>query len=58
MVVWGDEFGRTQKGNNNAYNIDSVATWNNYKAIATNSPTAIPTGYGGAYHDNFGFASI
>ncbi|MGK7914808.1 MAG: hypothetical protein AB4038_04580, partial [Prochloraceae cyanobacterium] len=37
-------------------NIDSVATWNNYQMIATNSPTAIPTGYGGAYHDNFGTA--
>jgi glycogen operon protein len=57
MVVWGDEFGRTQNGNNNPYNIDSVATWNNYQMIATNSPTAIPTGYGGAYHDNFGTAT-
>jgi glycogen operon protein len=54
MTVWGDEFGRTQNGNNNAYNIDSVATWNNYAMIATNRPTAIPTGDGGAYHDNFG----
>ena len=57
MVVWGDEFGRTQNGNNNAYNIDSVATWNNYNAIATNSPTTIATGYGGSYHDNFGTAT-
>ena len=54
MVVWGDEFGRTQNGNNNPYNIDSVATWNNYQMIATNAPTAIPTENGGVYHDNFG----
>jgi glycogen operon protein len=57
MVLWGDEFGRTQNGNNNAYNIDSVATWNNYHMIGTNSPTAIATEYSGAYHDNFGTAT-
>lgn len=57
MVVWGDEFGRTQNGNNNPYNIDSVATWNNYNMIATNHPHGIPTGYpGSGYHDNFGTA--
>ena len=54
MIVWGDEFGRTQNGNNNAYNIDSVATWNNYAMIASNAPTSLPTGGGGVYHDNFG----
>ena len=57
MVVWGDEFGRTQNGNNNPYSIDSVATWSNYNMIASNSPTAIPTGYLGTYHDNFGTAT-
>ena len=54
MTVWGDELGRTQNGNNNPYNIDSVATWNNYNMIATRQPTAIETGYGGIYNDNFG----
>ncbi len=44
MMVWGDEFGRTVNGNNNSYNIDSVATWNNYAMIATNSPDSVPTG--------------
>lgn len=44
MMIWGDEFGRTVNGNNNSYNIDSVATWNNYNMIATNSPDAIATG--------------
>jgi glycogen operon protein len=56
MVVWGDEFGRTQNGNNNPWNVDSVATWNNYGMIATHSPTRVPTGDSGAYHDNFGAA--
>lgn len=54
MIVYGDEFGRTQNGNNNPYNIDSVATWNNYNMINTDSPHEVLTGYGGAYHNNFG----
>jgi len=57
MIVWGDEFGRTQNGNNNPYNIDSVATWNNYNMIATRQPHGINTDGGGAYHDNFGMAT-
>jgi glycogen operon protein len=44
MMIWGDEFGRTVDGNNNSYNIDSVATWNNYNMIPSNSPDTIPTG--------------
>ena len=44
MMVWGDEFGRTVNGNNNSYNIDSVATWNNYAMIASASPDTVPTG--------------
>ncbi len=56
MVVWGDEFGRTQNGNNNAYGIDSVATWSNYETIGTHHPQAVATGGGGAYHDNLGTA--
>lgn len=54
MIVWGDEFGRTQNGNNNPYNIDSVATWNNYNMINTASPHSVATGGGSAYHNNFG----
>ncbi|MCP5306966.1 MAG: glycogen-debranching protein [Chromatiaceae bacterium] len=57
MTVWGDEFGRTQNGNNNPYNIDSVATWSNYAMAASARPTALPTDGGGAYHDNFGHAA-
>jgi isoamylase len=44
LIVWGDEFGRPLNGNNNAYNIDSVATWNNYNMIATNAPDTVKTG--------------
>lgn len=55
MIVYGDEFGRTQNGNNNPYNIDSVATWNNYNMINTASPHSIATGgTGEPYHNNFG----
>ena len=44
MITWGDEFGRTVNGNNNGYDIDSVATWNNYNMINTNSPNTVATG--------------
>jgi len=58
IMVWGDEFGRTVNGNNNAYDVDSVATWNNYAMIATNSPDLVPTGDATAgslpYADNLG----
>ena len=54
MIVWGDEFGRTQNGNNNPYNIDSVATWSNYNMINTASPHLVATGGSDAYHNNFG----
>jgi glycogen operon protein len=54
MILSGDEFGRTQNGNNNPYKIDSVGIWNNYGMIASSAPTAQPTGGSGAYHDNYG----
>ena len=54
MIVWGDEFTRTQNGNNNPYNIDSVATWSNYNMINTDSPHKVATGGDGEYHNNFG----
>ena len=54
MIVWGDEFSRTQNGNNNPYNIDSVATWSNYNMINTTSPHKVATGGDGKYHNNFG----
>jgi glycogen operon protein len=55
MIVAGDEFARTQNGNNNPYNVDAPGTWNNYAMIATDSPHLAATGASGeAYHNNFG----
>ncbi len=54
MIVWGDEFCRTQNGNNNPYNIDSVCGWSNYNMINTTSPHKVATGEDGEYHNNFG----
>ena len=54
MIVSGDEFGRTQNGNNNPYKIDSIGIWNNYGMLATSRPTAVSTGGSGVYHDNYG----
>lgn len=51
MSVWGDEFARTQNGNNNPYNIDSVATWSNYNMINSDTPHIQPDIN---YTDNFG----
>ncbi|MDO5734862.1 MAG: alpha-amylase family glycosyl hydrolase [Propionibacteriaceae bacterium] len=56
MVVAGDEFGRTQNGNNNPWALPSVAMRNNYEMIPTNSPQAVPVAdeVDAFYHDNFG----
>ena len=54
MILSGDEFARTQNGNNNPYKIDSVGIWNNYDMIASPSPNTVPTGGSGTYHDNYG----
>ena len=56
MVVAGDEFGRTQNGNNNPWALESVAMYNSYDMIATNAPTRVPVapGVDAAYHDNLG----
>ena len=56
MAVAGDELARTQNGNNNPWAIDSVATWTNYRMLATTSPTQLSTEGGGRYDDNFGTA--
>lgn len=56
MVVAGDEFGRTQNGNNNPWALDSAAMYNNYAAIPTNAPqrVEVEAGVESAYHDNLG----
>ncbi len=37
MLLSGDEFGRTQRGNNNAYCHDTEVNWNDYSLLSTNS---------------------
>ncbi len=56
MVVAGDEFCRTQNGNNNPWALHSPAMWNNYAMIPTNKPQQVPVGHGFdvTYHDNLG----
>ncbi len=54
MTCGGDEFARTQNGNNNPYKLDSIGMWLNYGMIATPAPDAVPTGGSGSYHDNYG----
>ena len=56
MIVAGDEFGRTQNGNNNPWALDSVAMRNNYAMIPTNAPQRVPVadGVDEPYHDNLG----
>lgn len=56
MLVAGDEFGRTQNGNNNPWALHSVAMRNNYAMIATNAPqrTPVADAVTASYHDNLG----
>lgn len=42
MIVGGDEFGRTQNGNNNPWNLNTVGVWNNWAQAASNAPTQVP----------------
>lgn len=60
LIVYGDEFGRTQNGNNNPYSLDTPATWNNYAMLATRAPQTVPLhpDYPAVnYHNNLGTAS-
>jgi len=59
LVVSGDEFARTQNGNNNPWNIHSVAMWNNYAMASSHAPNAVavsPEQPELRYHNNFGEA--
>ncbi|WP_040159048.1 alpha-amylase family glycosyl hydrolase [Nigerium massiliense] len=42
MVVSGDEYGRTQNGNNNPWNLNTIGMWNNWAQAASNAPTRLP----------------
>ena len=41
MVVSGDEYGRTQNGNN-PWNLNTIGMWNNWAMLASNAPTQLP----------------
>ena len=59
MVVAGDEYGRTQNGNNNPWSLDSPGVWNNWAQAVTNAPDRVPVDPAEpdwAYHDNLGVA--
>jgi len=60
LMVYGDEFGRTQNGNNNPYSLDTPATWNNYAMLASRAPQTVPLhpDYPDVkYHNNLGTGS-
>ena len=42
MVVSGDEYGRTQNGNNNPWSLNTIGMWNNWAMLASNTPTQLP----------------
>jgi len=42
MVVSGDEYGRTQNGNNNPWALNTLAMWNNWAQAASEAPTRVP----------------
>ncbi len=60
MVVSGDEYGRTQNGNNNPWDLNNVALWNNWEQAASNTPTRVavdparPGPAGPSYYDVVG----
>ncbi|MEO7070930.1 MAG: alpha-amylase family glycosyl hydrolase [Nostocoides sp.] len=57
MVVGGDELGRTQNGNNNPYNLNTIGIWTNWAMAASNAPTQVrvdPDDADLAYNDILG----
>ncbi len=60
MIVSGDEYGRTQNGNNNPWNIDTIGIWNNWAMAGSKAPTSVPVDPDRPeirYHDNLGIAA-
>jgi glycogen operon protein len=42
MFHAGDEYGRTQNGNNNPWCLDTIGIWNNWAAAGSNAPQQVP----------------
>ncbi len=60
MIVSGDEYGRTQNGNNNPWRLDTIGIWNNWAMAGSNAPTGVPVDPAHPeyrYHDNLGVAA-
>ncbi len=60
MIVSGDEYGRTQNGNNNPWCLDTIGIWNNWAAVGTNAPQQVPVDPEDSEivsHDNLGIAA-
>ncbi|HET7724563.1 MAG TPA: isoamylase [Propionibacteriaceae bacterium] len=59
MFVSGDEYGRTQNGNNNPWCLDTIGMWNNWAAAGSNAPQRVPVDPDHpeiVSHDNLGVA--
>ena len=59
MFVAGDEYGRTQNGNNNPWCLDTIGIWNNWAAAGSNAPHQVPVDPDNLElksHDNLGVA--
>ncbi len=57
MVVAGDEYGRTQNGNNNPWALNTIGMWQNWGQSVAAAPTALPVDPddpGISYDDNLG----
>ncbi len=61
MIVAGDEYGRTQNGNNNPWALNTIGMWSNYAQGGSNAPMQMPVDPArpdadGMYYDVFGVA--
>ncbi|MBK7720890.1 MAG: glycogen-debranching protein [Austwickia sp.] len=61
MIVAGDEYGRTQNGNNNPWCLNTIGMWSNYAQGGSNAPMQMPVDpknpdAPGMYYDVFGEA--
>lgn len=60
MFAAGDEYGRTQNGNNNPWCLDMIGIWNNWASVGTNAPHQVPVDPDNLElksHDNLGVAA-
>ncbi|WP_156887550.1 alpha-amylase family glycosyl hydrolase [Propionicicella superfundia] len=59
MLLSGDEYGRSQNGNNNVWSLNTIGMWNNYRQAVSNAPSRevlSPDDPELRYHNNLGVA--